>query len=908
MVETVKVNPTTLSRDLAMPLEKVEATIALLESGLAAPFVMRYRQDQTGLNDVQSVARIAAAYEKQRKFADRKYSYLLNIEAQGALTPELHSLILDTRAPHRLDDLYMPFRARTQGAAQTARERGLDKLADAILTATDAATPVEELAANFVAQEKLTLAPDAALQGAIEIIADRYSENFDLRRNLRGLIQHGGVFVVTPIEKSVTVEQVQETSQPKTSEAVDATDATVVPISLTDEATNGGEALDANDEKSDARRAKKTAATSKEAVVQKYEVRFAARDVTLEIDALEASKYAAVTLDFNREEAVKIARQTLECDNKPYAATLLQCAEKAALELVVPALAQELRRELRDSAVEAELDDLQRALTNKLMRRPIVGRRVLAFDTGRYNQGKVAALDEFGNPLATETIHIKGSEERRKQEEKKLLDLVNRYNITVFALRATGRHMIAEPFVLKFIERYFADKDVAYIPVSDVGLDAYAASEESKREEPYYDMPERRAISLGRRALSPLEEFAKVEPELLCEEGALRRRVRTKILRDAVAKTISACVNSIGLDLNRATPQILRYVSGLTPMAAGNIVEYRKTNGRFKSREELRNVVGISDSTYAACAGFLKITQGTNPLDASWIHPEDYEIATKLLEKIGATCDDLRTEESRALVAAKFNECDLDALASEFEIGPKRLAFIVSELCEPGLDARDLLPPPIFKKKLLPLESFKPGMELLGSVAYVAPFGVFVDVGSSIAGLAHVSQISNRSVRDARTLCAVGDLVKVRVLDVDVDRARLSLAFVNPLSKNAREDRQPRRRNERQDDRRATRDENAREPRSEDGRRRPRREQTPAGGERAQRARRENSSGEGEERRPRRRERDEDRQPRNAHVLPKGKVVATLSEEKKSGKESLQSFEELMLFLEQRDQNEKKEG
>ena len=273
--------------------------------------------------------------------------------------------------------------------------------------------------------------------------------------------------------------------------------------------------------------------------------------------------------------------------------------------------------------------------------------------------------------------------------------------------------------------------------------------------------------------------------------------------------------------------------------------------------------VGISDSTYAACAGFLKITQGTNPLDASWIHPEDYEIATKLLEKIGATCDDLRTEESRALVAAKFNECDLDALASEFEIGPKRLAFIVSELCEPGLDARDLLPPPIFKKKLLPLESFKPGMELLGSVAYVAPFGVFVDVGSSIAGLAHVSQISNRSVRDARTLCAVGDLVKVRVLDVDVDRARLSLAFVNPLSKNAREDRQPRR---------------------------------------------ENSSGEGEERRPRRRERDEDRQPRNAHVLPKGKVVATLSEEKKSGKESLQSFEELMLFLEQRDQNEKKEG
>ena len=892
-VETIRVNPNTLSRELELPQEKVEATLELLESGLSAPFIMRYRQDQTGLNSAQDVARIAAAYEKQRKFADRKFSYLLNIEKQGALTPELYNLILETRAPHRLEDLYMPFRARVQGPAQTAREQGLEPLADAILAATDAERSVEELAENYAAQENLQLTSDAALEGAIEIIAERYSENFELRKNLRGFILRAGSFVVSPIDQETPAQDEQDNA----TEPSDATNATPQDDAESKSATNDAERLK--------KKSHSKAIDRYEPEIQRFEPRSAVRGLALDLDALEATKTVEIKLEFDRDEAFAIARQTLEFDKSPYAAILEKSAEKAVFELVAPALEQETRREMRDEDTDAELDDLQRALANKLTQRPIVGRRVLAIDFGRRSSGKAAALDQFGNPLAVESIHLRGgAEERRKQDENKLAELVERFGLSVVAVRATGRHAAAEPFIQKFIENHPAAKDLVYILVSDVGLDAYADSEDAKNEEPYYDAAERRAISLGRRALTPLEEFAKVEPELLCEEGTLRRRLRTKQLRDAIVKTLSSCVSSIGLDLNRATRATLRYVSGLTPMAADNIVAYRKANGRFQTREELKNVGGISDSTFAACSGFLKITNGANPLDATWIHPEDYAIATRLLEKIGATCEDLRNEEQRAIVATKFNEFDLDELAKEFEVGSKRLAFIVSELCEPGIDARELLPPPIFKKKPLPLDAFKPGMELLGNVVYVSPFGAFVDVGATIAGLAHVSQISNRPIRDARTVVATGDLVKVRVLDVDLTRERISLAFVNPVAGGAREERRPRRR----DEKRTPREEGARD---EESRRRPRREQPNAAAEseRARRPRRENAGHDAEERerRPRRRDRDEDRQPRNAHVPPKDKVVTTLSEEKKSGKESLQSFEELMLFLQQ-DQNGKSEG
>lgn len=886
MIEAIKVNPRSLSRTLDLPLEKVEAAANLLYEGLSVPFILRYRKDQTQLKDAE-LLKLAAAYDEQRKFCDRKYSYLKTFEAQGKLTPELENMIIETRSPHRLDDLYIPFKAKTAVAPQEARAKGLEPLAQAIMNAADANVSLEELAAPYVDPAKNVPTVEDALKGAAAIVAEAYSENFELRQNSRGFILRTARVV------SKRAEQSEENA------AEIASDEAPVDSAPVEENAQDAPAAD-DDEKSAKKKTNEEArALQQDKLYSAYydasfDLRRLTRDQIQTIDRGESARVLSVSLDVDKEKLYEIAKTELKLEGRPYEEYLVAAARDAVDSYLLPALDIETRRDLVDGAREQSLDNVCSALANKLMQRPLPRRRVLAVDCAYRNTCKIAALDEFGNLLAVDTITLRGQEERAAASVEKIVDLVKRFKLSVFALRSgSGRPKTVDSFFANLIAEHFANDDVLYIDVNDVGLDAYAASEIAQKELPNLDAFERAAVSLGRRLINPLEEYVKVSPEFLCDEPFCRK-LRQKTLRDVLGRVVSRCVNCVGVDVNSASAETLSYVVGLTPLSVKNIIEYRRSKGPFRSREEFKEVDGVSDSTYRQCAGFMRVLGGDNPLDATWIHPENYPLATAILEKYGFAVDDLRCAQKRAAFAEATKDADYAQLAEEFSAaGPLLVADVVAELATPGRDVRDSQPYPIFKKNLVKLEDLKPGMELTGRVSHVVNYGAFIDFGAITSGMAHVSRLSASHVRDARDVLAVGDTVKAWVFDVDLKSERVGLTLVAPNAAN--ESREKRSFNRKPREERQTGDREQRRPRrprpegaSDENRaeKGDRRERGERGGER--RERNERLGGQ---------RRDNNRPPRSAQVSPKQKAAQPLSEEKKTGKQQLQGFDELKEFF-----------
>ena len=590
----------------------------------------------------------------------------------------------------------------------------------------------------------------------------------------------------------------------------------------------------------------------------------------------------------------EIAQNELKLQGRPYEEYLAAASRDSVDSYLLPALELETRRDLVDGALEQALENVCSALANKLMQRPLPRRRVLAVDCAYRNTCKIAALDEFGNLLAVDTITLRGQDDRCAASVEKIVDLVKRFKLSVFALRSgSGRPKNVDSFFANLIAEHFANDDVLYIDVNDVGLDSYASSEIAQKELPNLETPERAAVSLGRRLINPLEEYVKVSPEFLCDEPFCRK-LRVKTLRDVLGRVVSRCVNCVGVDVNAASAETLGYVVGLTPLSVKNIIEYRRSKGPFRSREEFKEVDGVSDSTYRQCAGFMRVVGGDNPLDATWIHPESYPLATAILEKYGFTVEDLRCAQKRAAFAEATKDADYAQLAAEFSAaGPLLVADVVAELATPGRDVRDSQPYPIFKKNLVKLEDLKPGMELTGRVSHVVDYGAFIDFGAITSGMAHVSRLSVSHVRDARDILSVGDTVKAWVLDVDLERERVGLSLVAPNA--AREPREKRSFDRKSRDERQSGDREQRRPR------RPRPEGA-SDDRRAEKGDRRERGDRGGERRERNdrfggQRRDNNRPPRSAQVSPKQKAAQPLSEEKKTGKQQLQGFDELKEFF-----------
>lgn len=539
-------------------------------------------------------------------------------------------------------------------------------------------------------------------------------------------------------------------------------------------------------------------------------------DFTSEIKKVPPHRVLAI----NRGEKAKVLRLKFDSDSNAITATAKEicvpqdhphgdylngCAQDAIDRLILPSLEREVRNDLTDNAEMHAVRVFAKNLRSLLLQPPLHRKKVLALDPGYKHGCKMVALDEFGNVLDHATVYLSGSPEKRAAAESTIVEMIQKFQIPILAIGNGTGCRETEEFVSKMITDHFTPQEgeesttpleVSYVITNEAGASVYSASALAKEEFPNYDILLRGAISIGRRLQDPLNELVKVEPVSL-GVGMYQHDLKAKHLRDTLNDVVESCVNYVGVDLNTATPAILRYVSGLNQLTAKRIYDYRIENGPFKTREELKKVPGLGEVAFTHCAGFLRIPDGPNPLDATWIHPEMYDAATKILEKLGFTVEDLRHSEKVKEIATKSRSIDCAALSEALGIGPHTIYDILTQLSKPGRDPREELPPPIFKKGVLKMEDLKNGMELSGTILNVVDFGAFIDIGLHDSGLIHISQMADRYVRDAHDHVAVGDVVRVWVVDADANRGRISLTMIPPGTQkqfDAKHDRGPRRR------------------------------------------------------------------------------------------------------------------
>ncbi|MHC4177406.1 MAG: helix-hairpin-helix domain-containing protein, partial [Planctomycetota bacterium] len=515
----------------------------------------------------------------------------------------------------------------------------------------------------------------------------------------------------------------------------------------------------------------------------------------LAISRGERAKVLRVKITSDTEAMHRALGELLVPPEHPHAEYLRGCARDALGRLILPSLEREIRRELTDRAETHAVKVFARNLRNLLLQPPVRDRRLLAVDPGFKSGCKLAALDQFGNLLEQGVIFLVGPPERRKQAQRKVIDLVNRYQLSVVVIGNGTACRQTEEFFSELIAGELKDRDVAYVIVNEAGASVYSTSRIGREEFPNYDASLRGAISIGRRLQDPLSELVKIDAANI-GVGLYQHDVKAKHLRSSLDEVVESCVNYVGVDVNTASPALLRYVSGLNQLTARRVYEHRREHGPFPGREQLREVPGFGEATFVQAAGFLKIAGGDNPLDATWIHPESYEVASRVLENLECTATDLTDKQAAGGLAQRVAGVDLEAMAAELEVGTLTLKDILAQLARPGRDPREDLPAPVFKQGVLKLEDLSPGMELHGTVLNVVDFGAFVDIGMHDSGLVHVSQLADKYVRDPHEVVAVGDVVNVWVIDVDKERRRVSLTMIQPGSERPRH---PRRGGKRED-------------------------------------------------------------------------------------------------------------
>ncbi len=898
MIEQPTVNLSFLARDLGLIPEQVEIAVKLLDEGGTVPFIARYRKDVTKNLNEDELRSIYDRLREQRVLADRKLSILRQINILGKLTPELEKKIREARTNRHLEELYIPYRQRKQSLAQAAREKGLEPFAMEIISSSPEVTDdLLSRAAAFVNSEKGVESAEEALQGAGYILAEMYHENVDLCSKLRDYLLHHARLVSKKAKQDVSQ---QPSLKAGTTLEAEKADSSEVPNSGDAEENSVANIADAASSEPE-KKARKEKANGKKKNAQKSQgedhlyrdyyqfstdLRRCPSYRVLAMNRGERDKILTVHLEFDREEIEKIAATFLETSHRHYE-FLSKCLEDALSRLILPSLERQLRREMTEDALRQSAAIFSKNLRNLLLQKPLLRRRVLAIDPGYRFGCKMAALDEFGNVLAHETLYITGGAERKARTTARIVELIKTFSLQVIAIGNGTGSRDAEDFVAKMIAEHFPEKEVVYIVVNEAGASVYSVSPQAKEEFPSYDAMARGAISIGRRLQDPLNELVKVDPASL-GVGSYQHELKAKELKETLSEVVESCVNHVGVDLNSATPAILRYVAGLKPTIAKRIYDYRVENGPFHTREELKQVNGLGEVAFNNAARFLKVVDGYEPLDATWIHPESYSLAEKILAKIGYDKEDLRKPEKHEDLTQKILSLSVKDLAEEFGAGLMTIADILDQFTRPGRDPRESLPGPIFKKGVMKITDLTPGMELTGTVQNVVEFGAFVDIGLHESGLIHISRMNDRFVRDAHTCLVIGDIVKVWVVEVDTNRRRISLSMLPPgvertvgsASSHSRS-----RRSERDDSPRV-------EPQSLRSAKEGARSSSYTKDRFQKSSARENSEQRKDTERPRRFSRTEERPPRSLQLKPE-KEVKPITSEMKEGKVPMRSFSDL---------------
>jgi uncharacterized protein len=612
----------------------------------------------------------------------------------------------------------------------------------------------------------------------------------------------------------------------------------------------------------------------------------------LAINRGERAGVLRIKIETDESAIEELAIELLVPPEHPHKDFLTGCVKDTLARLVLPSLERETRRDLTEKAELHAVETFARNLRNLLLQPPLTDKRVLAIDPGYKNGCKLAAIDEFGSLLEHDLIHIVGSEEQKAAARAKLIELIKKHNLSVIAIGNGTACRQTEQLLAEILSTELAGEDVHYVVVNEAGASVYSTSEIGREEFPECDALERSAISIGRRLQDPLSELVKIDPASI-GVGLYQHDTRAKHLRDTLDDVVQLCVSFVGVDLNSASGALLRYVSGMNQLTARRVYEHRQQHGPFKSRQQLMNVSGFGEATFVQAAGFLKIEKGDDPLDTTWIHPENYAAARKLLAKLGVEPASLTEPGTADRIRELAAPLDRQQLASELGLGQLTVDDMIEALSKPGRDPRSDLPPPIFRKDVVKLEDLAVGMELRGTVLNVVDFGAFVDVGLSDSGLVHVSQLSSGFVRSPHDVVAVGAQVRVWVASIDKDRRRVALTMIEPGTEKERpprerdRERKPRRRPQPQKVAVAAGEGEAAPPRERTDRPR-------TDGPRSDRPSSERTRTE----RPKRRQERDRRPPQRTGAYEKraAKTLKPITKEMEEGKEYLRSFGDLLQF------------
>ena len=696
---------------------QVENTVKLIDEGNTIPFIARYRKEAHGSLDDQTLRELSERLKYLRNMDETREKIKAAIEEQGALTEELMTAIENAVTLTELDDIYRPYKKKRKTRASVAKEKGLEPLADIIYKQSpDCKEPII-LAEEFVNPELGVETAEDALQGAMDIIAEKISDDADVRKRMRFVCSAHGILTVKGAKDDLDVYEMYKDY----SESV--------------------------------------------AKIADHRI--------LAINRGEKEEFLKVSIDFDRDKAMFIIAKNHIKEGSPATETVKLAAEDAYSRLIFPSIEREIRSSLTERASSSAIKVFSTNLKQLLMQPPVKDKVTLGLDPGYRTGCKVAVVDGTGKVIDTGVIYPAPPKSDIENAKIIIKGFIEKYGVDVIAIgNGTASHE-TEVFAAEVIKE--TKRDVSYMVVSEAGASVYSASKLAAEEFPQYDVSLRSAVSIARRLQDPLAELVKIDPKAI-GVGQYQHDMPQNQLNGALDGVVESCVNSVGVDLNTASVQLLSRVAGLGQAVAKNIVTYREENGKFVSRNGLKKVPKLGPKAFEQCAGFLRIADGKNPLDNTSVHPESYAAAENILKICDYSEKDLKNGAVKDL-SQRIETKGAETIATELGIGVPTLNDIVKELERPGRDPRDELPPPLLRTDIMSMEDLKPGMELTGTVRNVIDFGVFVDIGVHQDGLVHISQITDRFIKHPSEVLKVGDIVKVWVLSVDTAKKRISLTM-----------------------------------------------------------------------------------------------------------------------------------
>ena len=706
-----------IAEELGIKEEQVNNTVKLIDEGNTIPFIARYRKEATGGLSDEILRDLDERLKYLRNLEERKQEVIKSIDSQGKLTDEIVEALENAKTLSEVEDIYRPYKQKKKTRATVAKAKGLDPLAQIIFEQQDKRN-IEEIAKEFVDEEKGVLTVEEAIQGAKDIIAENISDNANYRKQIKRMCYKDGIITV----KGATDEKSTYEMYYNFNEKVNR--------------------------------------------IPSHRI--------LAINRGEKEEYLKVKIEKPEDYILEMINKDIVKGATQYTKILEETIEDSFKRLIEPSIEREIRSDLTEKAETQAIKVFGKNAKQLLLAAPLKGLTVMGFDPAYRTGCKIAVIDETGKLLATTTVYPTEPQNDVEGAKKELIALIKKYNINIIAIGNGTASRESENFVSEMIKEI--DGNIHYAIVSEAGASVYSASKLATEEYPDINVSLRGAISIARRLQDPLAELVKIDPKSI-GVGQYQHDVDQKKLSESLTGVVEDAVNKVGVDVNTATPSLLSYVSGINKTIANNIVKYRDENGKIKERKELLKIPKLGKVAFEQCAGFMRVFNGKNPLEITAVHPERYAVAEKLLNNIGFKKENLLDKEKLIIIKNKLAEIKIEEMAKQLNIGEITLKDIIQELSKPGRDPREDMPKPVLRADVLKFEDLKEGMVLTGTVRNVTDFGAFVDIGVKHDGLVHISQLSDSFVKNPSDVVSVGDIVKVKIIGIDAERQKAQLSM-----------------------------------------------------------------------------------------------------------------------------------